>query len=97
MRTYVRDYPLCAREFEALRLGIDMTLEGVAHEMGITRSTVANHYNHAYEKLDVQTRSEAVAYLDDHHPGWRPRRPFHPQPSTAQGRVAAELGPVRLS
>ena len=54
--------PLTAREQEVLRLVADgLTNEKVASRLGISPETVQSHVRHAMEKLEADTRTEAVA------------------------------------
>ncbi|MBI3193148.1 MAG: response regulator transcription factor [Ignavibacteriae bacterium] len=54
--------PLTSRETEVLRLlveGLNYTM--VAEKLFISLDTVRNHFRHIYEKLQVHSKSEAVA------------------------------------
>ncbi len=53
---------LTLRELEVLRLvAAGRSNEAVAHELFLSRATVKSHLAHAYGKLGVQSRTEAVA------------------------------------
>ena len=72
---------LSERELEVLRLlATGSTDHLMAATMGISVRTVSTHLQHIYEKLDVHTRSAAVAkYLvssaSDNHRVWRMQKP----------------------
>lgn len=55
---------LSNREFEILqKIYNGLTNQQICNELFITINTLKTHINHAYLKLDVQTRSEAMAML----------------------------------
>jgi len=55
---------LSNREFEILqKIYSGLTNQQICNELYITINTLKTHINHAYLKLDVQTRSEAMAKL----------------------------------
>jgi two-component system, response regulator PdtaR len=55
---------LTNREFEILqKIYNGLTNQQICNELYIAFSTLKTHINHAYLKLDVQTRSEAMAKL----------------------------------
>jgi DNA-binding NarL/FixJ family response regulator len=55
-------YHLTAQENELLRLLADgHHKKTAAHEMGISVNTVSFHLKHIYEKLQVHSKTEAVA------------------------------------
>ena len=57
----VRD--LTAREIDVLsRLSRGQTATTIAGELGISRLTARNHIQHVFEKLEVHSQSEAVAF-----------------------------------
>ena len=54
---------LTAREIDVLsRLARGQTAATLASELGISRLTARNHIQHVFEKLEVHSRSEAVAF-----------------------------------
>jgi DNA-binding NarL/FixJ family response regulator len=58
---------LTARQRDLLRLlknGLDNN--GIAHEMGLSIKTVENHLTRLYKQLNVQSRLEAVSYINQH-------------------------------
>ncbi|MDX1909719.1 MAG: response regulator transcription factor [Bacteroidia bacterium] len=58
----VPDYALTAREKETLSLLVDgLSYKMIAGRLGITFETVRSHIKHIYQKLHVQTATEAVA------------------------------------
>ena len=53
---------LTRRELEVLRLLTDgLTTEDIAKQLGVSRFTARNHVQHTLRKLDVRTRTQAVA------------------------------------
>ena len=53
---------LSPHEIRLLSLLIDgYNFKTAAHELGVTRSTIARHMRNIYEKLQVHSKSEAVA------------------------------------
>jgi DNA-binding NarL/FixJ family response regulator len=55
-------YHLTAQETELLKLMVDgHHYKTAAHEMGISTNTVSFHLKHIYQKLQVHSKSEAVA------------------------------------
>jgi DNA-binding NarL/FixJ family response regulator len=55
-------YRLTPQETELLKLMVDgHHYKTAAHEMGISTSTVSFHLKHVYQKLQVHSKSEAVA------------------------------------
>lgn len=55
-------YRLTPQETELLKLMVEgHHYKTAAHELGITTSTVSFHLKHVYEKLQVHSKSEAVA------------------------------------
>jgi DNA-binding NarL/FixJ family response regulator len=53
---------LTAREREVLRLVAEgRTNQAIAHALALSPRTVAKHLEHAYRKLDVTCRIEALA------------------------------------
>jgi DNA-binding NarL/FixJ family response regulator len=60
------------REIAVLRACLaNGSRKGAAHELGIAPATVRNHLTHLYAVLGVVMMAQAVAWLDDHEPGWR--------------------------
>ena len=56
------DYGLTARETEILELLVDgLTQKGIADRLCVSAHTVDGHVRHVYEKLQVHSRSGAVA------------------------------------
>ena len=54
--------PLSDRELEVLGLIVDgFSNREIADELVIAVSTVKSHVNHIYQKLDVNSRTQAVA------------------------------------
>jgi len=52
------------------------TLAGIGEELGIGRPTVKTHVQHIYEKLEVNTRADAVKRAES--AGWIPAREDRP-------------------
>ena len=53
---------LTLRELEILRMvALGRSNDAIARELVISRATVKSHLAHAYDKLGVQSRTEAVA------------------------------------
>jgi DNA-binding NarL/FixJ family response regulator len=53
---------LSEREREVLRLLVaGASNKGIAHQLGLSENTVKAHMSHIFDKLDVQSRAEAVA------------------------------------
>jgi DNA-binding NarL/FixJ family response regulator len=58
----IRDEELSARELEVLKLLTDgASNKAIAVQLGLTENTVKSHISHVFDKLAVQSRSEAVA------------------------------------
>jgi LuxR family maltose regulon positive regulatory protein len=54
--------PLSERELEVLRLIIaGLTNREIAGELVVSLGTIKTHINHIYQKLDVNSRTQAVA------------------------------------
>jgi DNA-binding CsgD family transcriptional regulator len=47
------------------------SVKETADELGLAYSTAKGHLGALYARIDVSDRSQAVAWLDDHVPGWR--------------------------
>jgi DNA-binding NarL/FixJ family response regulator len=53
---------LSEREREVLGLLVaGASNKGIAHQLGLSENTVKAHVSHIFDKLDVQSRAEAVA------------------------------------
>jgi len=58
--------PLSARELEVLRLIVaGMSNREIAEELFIAESTVKTHINNIYGKLEVQSRTRAIARANE--------------------------------
>ena len=56
--------PLSERELEVLQLIVDgMSNRGIAEKLIIGEGTVKTHINNIYSKLDVQSRTQAIAQV----------------------------------
>ena len=56
--------PLTEREIEILRhIVAGMTNQDIAEQLVVSMSTVKTHINRTYRKLDVQSRTQAVARI----------------------------------
>jgi LuxR family maltose regulon positive regulatory protein len=54
--------PLTERELEVLRLlTAGLSNREIARELVVATSTVKSHINHIYGKLDVKSRTQAIA------------------------------------
>ena len=59
-----RDEPITTRQFEILTLvATGLANKQIAVRLGISDKTVRNHLSKTYEKLQLQSRTEAVVYL----------------------------------
>ena len=65
----VEPCPLSARELEVLkRLAQGMVYKQIAHELGLSTSTVRTHLHNIYAKLGAIDRAQAVLYATER--GW---------------------------
>jgi DNA-binding NarL/FixJ family response regulator len=63
-------------ELDALRSALTSgSRKGAADELEISDSAVKERLKGLYRRIGVLDRAQAVAWLDDHHPGWRERMP----------------------
>lgn len=63
--------PPTARELEVLRVCLYRGNKEAARLLGLHERTVAHHNARLYRRIGVEDRAQAVAWLDDHLPGWR--------------------------
>jgi DNA-binding NarL/FixJ family response regulator len=69
IRATREDCPLSDRELEVLRLvAAGMVVKQVAVELGLSASTVRNHLNRIYKRLEVYDRAQAVLVATER--GW---------------------------
>ena len=51
------------------------TQKEAAHSLGLSVTSIRNHLTRLSERTGTETTLQAIAWLDDHAPGWRPPRP----------------------
>jgi DNA-binding NarL/FixJ family response regulator len=60
-------FGLTEREQDVLTLVCEgLTNASIAHRLRLTEKTVKNHLNHVFAKLQVRSRTEAVARWNNH-------------------------------
>jgi DNA-binding CsgD family transcriptional regulator len=85
MNGHSKVYSLTEREHEVLRcVAQGLSNAAIAGRLGISSYTVRNHLTHIFEKLDVHSRSHAVALVFSH----RTLYPLSDRPSPVATSVA---------
>jgi DNA-binding CsgD family transcriptional regulator len=63
-------------ERAALRASlVSASRKGAAAELGVSERAIRWRLELLYRRLGVLDRAQAVAWMDDHYPGWRERMP----------------------
>ena len=66
-------HPPTQRQLEVLRACLHYGNKEAAYRLGIAVSTVKNLNTDLFRRIGVEDRAQAVAWCDDHLPGWRER------------------------
>jgi DNA-binding NarL/FixJ family response regulator len=81
--------PLTAREEEVLRLVVEgLCNKAIGRRLGIAVGTVKSHLKSTFDKLDVESRTQAVAAVERRGLLGRSHRPMHARSGFETGAIA---------